>query len=368
MTFSDDPGFLFASPTMQVERAAAELRFGRLVILRDGSNRLAVLALDSAQPRVYDQFAAAVDGKHSLFVTSHRAARLLPATSGDISIPLGGVSFAQVSRLAYGLQAEAPARWREADPLMGASAELARLALLLPAMVCAGINGFEDRFAACCTLDRHLLTAAGAARQRFDLVVRTRVPLRELGDAEFVVFRGGLAQKDQVAIVVGQPDFNAPVPIRIHSSCVTGDLCGSLKCDCGDQLRNGLASMKAMGGGVLFYLDQEGRGTGIGAKMRAYGYQHLGLDTIDADAELGYGSDHRRYKAVIAMLRLLGIAKVVVFTNNPAKIAALSHGGIEVDGRIPLNGAVTAENAAYLQTKKTRAGHLLEIDALLAAE
>ena len=259
-------------------------------------------------------------------------------------------------------------RWREADTLMGASAELAQLALLLPAMVCADINNFDSRFAACCTLERSLLATAGAARQRFDMVVRTRVPLRDLGDAEFVVFRGGLAQKDQIAIVVGQPDFNAPVPIRIHSSCITGDLCGSLKCDCGDQLRNGLASIKAVGGGVLLYLDQEGRGTGIGAKMRAYGYQHLGLDTIDADAELGFGSDHRRYEAAMAMLRLLGIAKVVIFTNNPAKIAALSEGGIEVDSRVALTGEVTVENAGYLQTKKMRAGHMLDIEALLAAE
>lgn len=368
MTPFDDQGFQFASPAMQVERAVAELRFGRPVVLGDGSHRLAVLALDSAAPSVYDQFAAAVDEKHSLFLTSHRTARLFPGAGGDISVPLDRVSFAEASRLSYGLRASAPARWEAADPLMGASAELARLALLLPAMVCADINGFEHRFAGCCTLDRSMLARASAARQTFDIVVRTCVPLRDLGDAEFVVFRGGLAQKDQVAIVVGQPDLSAPVPIRIHSSCITGDLCGSLKCDCGDQLRNGLASMKEAGGGVLLYLDQEGRGTGIGAKMRAYGYQHLGLDTIDADAELGYGSDHRRYEAAIAMLRLLGINDVVIFTNNPAKMAALADGGIAVDSRVAITGEVTAENARYLRTKKARAGHMLNIEALLAAE
>lgn len=368
MTRTDDHSFQFASPEMQVERAVAELRFGRPVILRDGTQSLAVLALDSAAPSVYDQFAAAVDDRHSLFLTSHRAARLLPGSGGDLSVPLEGVSFAEASRVAYGICAKAPAGWREAGPLMGASAELARLALLLPAMICAEVDEFEGRFAACCGLDRSLLTTAGAARQRFDIVVRTRVPLRDLGTAEFVVFRGGLAQKDQVAIVVGQPDFSAAVPIRIHSSCITGDLCGSLKCDCGDQLRNGLAEMKAMGGGVLLYLDQEGRGTGIGAKMRAYGYQHLGLDTIDADAELGYGSDHRRYEAAVAMLRLLGIAKTVIFTNNPAKIAALSDAGIEVERRMALTGEVTVENVGYLRTKKARAGHMLDIEALVAAE
>ena len=364
----DDQGFQFASPAMQVERAVAELRFGRPVVLGEGSHQLAVLALDGAAPAVYDQFATAVDDKHSLFLTSHRAARLLPGAYGDIAVPLDGISFAEASGLSYGLRAPAPGRWRPADPLMGASAELARLALLLPAMVCADIGGVEHRFAACCRLDRSLLATAAAARQKFDIVVRTRVPLRDLGDAEFVVFRGGLAQKDQVAIVVGRPDLSAPVPIRIHSSCITGDLCGSLKCDCGDQLHNGLAALKEAGGGVLLYLDQEGRGTGIGAKMRAYGYQHIGLDTIDADAELGYGSDHRRYESAIAMLRLLDITKVVIFTNNPAKMAALADGGIKVHSRVAITGEVTAENARYLRTKKARAGHMLDIEALLAAE
>jgi len=368
MVRTNDHDFQVASPAMQVERAVAELRFGRPVILTNGPRKLAALALDSASPTIYDQFAAAVGGTHSLFLTMHRASQLLPGTVSDVSVPLEGITFSEASCLAYGLRAQVPARWLEANSLMAASAELARLALLLPAMVCAEIDGLESRFAACCELHQSILTDADAARQMFDVAVRTRVPLRGLGDAEFVIVRGGLAQRDQVAIIVGQPDFTAAVPVRIHSSCITGDLCGSLKCDCGDQLRMSLASMKALGGGVLLYLDQEGRGTGIGAKMRAYGYQHLGLDTIDADAGLGFGSDHRRYEAAIAMLNLLGIAKVIIFTNNPTKIAALSSGGIEIQSRAPLLGEVTMENAGYLQTKKARAGHLLDDAGLFAAE
>ncbi|EHS51624.1 GTP cyclohydrolase-2 [Rhizobium sp. PDO1-076] len=368
MIKADDEGFQFASPAMHLERAVAELRFGRPVILNEGTCRLAVLALDSAAPSVYDQFAAAVENTHTLYLTSHRAARLWPGVCNDVSVPLEGLSFAEASSLGYGLRAPTPTHRREAHALMATSGELARLALLLPALVCADVSGFEKRFAACCGLEISHLAAANHVRQKFETLVRTRVPLRDLEDAEFVVFRGGLAQKDQVAIVVGKPDFGAPVPVRIHSSCVTGDLCGSLKCDCGDQLRNALAAMKALGGGVLLYLDQEGRGTGIGAKMRAYGYQHQGLDTIDADAELGYGSDHRRYEAAITMLHLLGVATVILFTNNPAKISALSDGGMEVLVRLPVTGEVTIENAGYLKTKKARAGHMLEAAALLAAE
>lgn len=365
---ADDCSFQVVTPAMQVERAVAELRFGRPVIVADGNQRLAILALDCISPTLYDQFAAAVDGRHELFLTAKRAARLQPSASGDLAVPLRDVDFDAASRLAYGLSAPAPTHWNPPHSLMSRGAELARLALLLPAVVCAEISATERRFAACCQIDLHALLSSDAARQTFDIVVRTHVPLRDLGDAEFVVFRGGLAQKDQVAIMVGRPDCTRVVPIRIHSSCITGDLCASLKCDCGDQLYNGLAELKAMGGGVLLYLDQEGRGTGIGAKMRAYGYQHLGLDTIDADAELGYGTDDRRYEAAIAMLRALDISRVVVFTNNPGKLTALSRGGIAVESRIPLTGQVTAENVDYLRTKKDRAGHLLDIDAILAAE
>ncbi|MGV8935692.1 MAG: GTP cyclohydrolase II RibA [Allorhizobium sp.] len=367
MTQAGNLGFQFSTPAMDVERAVAELRFGRPVVLKDGNRKLAVLALDCVAPLVYNQFAAATDNGHSIFLTAHRAGRLGLKATGDIVVPLRGVTFAAASELSYALDASAPAVFTPADGLMRASAELARLALLLPAMVCAEIDDGDTRFAACPVLLKSSLTESDNARQTFEIVARTRVPLRELGDADFVVFRGGLAQKDQIAIVVGKPDLTRPVPIRIHSSCLTGDLCGSLKCDCGDQLRNGLALLKQAGGGVLLYLDQEGRGTGIGAKMRAYGYQSLGLDTIDADAELGLGSDHRRYEAAVAMLRLLDIANVVVYTNNPAKIAGLRAGGIEVASRVGVTGLVTAENAGYLRTKARRAGHMLDLNPVVAA-
>ncbi|MFT4196701.1 MAG: GTP cyclohydrolase II RibA, partial [Pseudoxanthomonas sp.] len=249
------------------------------------------------------------------------------------------------------------------------AAALARLALLLPALLVARLDPARAAaFAGCAAVAAADIAHAGhAAGGDYELVTRTRVPLRDYGPAEFVVFRGGVAQRDQVAIVVGQLDLAAPVPVRVHSACLTGDLFGSLKCDCGDQLRNGLAKLAELGGGVLLYLDQEGRGTGIAAKMRAYGYQHAGLDTIDADALLGFGPDERRYGAAVAMLRGLGIARVRLLTNNPAKAQRLHAAGIEVAERVPVTGAITAENEAYLRTKATRAGHALDVDALLSS-
>ncbi|MGR6466469.1 GTP cyclohydrolase II RibA [Rhizobium sp. PAMB 3182] len=365
---AENSPFQFSTSAMDVERAVAELRFGRPVILKDGKSKLAALALDSVAPDIYDQFAIAVGRTHNLYLTTQRAAKLgVPAEDG-IAVPLKDVSFAEASRLAYALDAKRPLFHEAGNAAMEAAAELARTALLLPAVICADVTGIEDRFAACCSLDHKALAGSGTARQNFEIVVRTPVPLKDLGRADFVVFRGGLAQKDQVAIVVGKPDTSRPVPVRIHSSCLTGDLCGSLKCDCGDQLRNGLHQLKEAGGGVLLYLDQEGRGTGIGAKMRAYGYQHLGLDTIDADAMLGFGEDHRRYEAAIAMLRLLGIAKVVLHTNNPSKIAALKAGGITVKARVAVTGTVNDENVRYLETKRLRAGHMIDLRAMIAAE
>ncbi|MBB3948631.1 GTP cyclohydrolase II [Rhizobium skierniewicense] len=368
MSYAAEPYFQFSKPEIDVERAASELRHGRPILFSTDDRKMAVLALDAAAPSLYDHFAAATENRHSLLLTAPRAKRLGITGNRDVLTPLAGVNFEAASRLSYSLGAEPPSKWIAADALASQSAELARIALLLPAMVIADISATSKNFAGCCELSAAHLKGADSARQRFEQVVRTRVPLKELGDAEFVVFRGGLAQKDQVAIVVGKPDVSRTVPIRIHSSCITGDLCGSLKCDCGDQLQNGLALLKQAGGGVLLYLDQEGRGTGIGAKMRAYGYQHLGLDTIDADAELGLAEDHRRYEAAVAMLLHMKISNVAVYTNNPMKISALRAAGIKVHARAAVNGTVTPENQNYLRTKTLRAGHLMDIKALVAAE
>jgi GTP cyclohydrolase II len=174
-----------------------------------------------------------------------------------------------------------------------------------------------------------------------------------------VVFRGGPVLRDQVAIVVGDPDPARPVLVRMHSACLTGDLFGSLRCDCGDQLRNALTDLATEEGGVLLYLDQEGRGTGIRNKMRAYALQDDGLDTIDADATLGYAPDERRYEIAAGMLAKLGYRRVRLLTNNPDKLAGLQRAGIEVVGRRALPGTIREENRSYLSTKVHRAGHLL---------
>lgn len=348
---------LFLSPAVLFERAVSELRHGRPVILRDGPEAMAAMALDAASPAQVDMMARASGNSHRLFLTAERIARMGTRAPAGAMVPMAALSFAAASRLAYQPDEPLPEGWQPAPPLTALGTKLAEGALLLPALVCCTPS---DAFAGCAELDAGVLTAMLDERQLFEIVVRTPVPLRDLGLCDFVVFRGGVAQRDQIAIVVGKPDLSQPVPVRIHSSCITGDLSGSLKCDCGDQLRGGLEALAEQGGGVLLYLDQEGRGTGIGAKMRAYGYQHAGLDTIDADAELGFRPDHRRYEAASAMLRILGIDRVDLHTNNPTKVAALRKDGITVARRIGVSGRITPENIAYLRTKSRRAGHVID--------
>jgi GTP cyclohydrolase II len=361
---ADQQDFRFDDAAMRAERAASELRYGRPVLIRGQGGTLAALALDATSPAILDRFAKAAGEGHALYLTGHRAGRLGIEVPGGISVPMRDLDFEAASWLAYGRGAEPPKVWTPANCRMQTAGEVAQLALLLPAMVTAEVPANSRAFDACLAIDTVDLAKARRLSQHFDIVARTPVPLRDLGDCEFVVFRGGVAQRDQIAIIVGNPDTSKPVPVRIHSSCITGDLCGSLKCDCGDQLRNGLKGLNEAGGGVLLYLDQEGRGTGIGAKMRAYGYQHEGLDTIDADAELGFSSDERHYEAAVAMLKLLGVSGVELYTNNPSKMAALLAGGIAVNGRIPVTGRVTADNVQYLRTKTLRAGHMLDLGEL----
>jgi len=179
-----------------------------------------------------------------------------------------------------------------------------------------------------------------------------------------VIFRDAIGGSS-VAVIVGRPDLKQPVPVRLHSACLTGDVFGSRRCDCGDQLRLALTRLDEQGGGIILYLEQEGRGLGLANKMRTYRLQDAGLDTLDANATLGFDDDERDYGVAARMLQILGCTQVRLLTNNPAKLDGLTQAGIEVCGRIPLHGPVNADNRRYLTAKATRAGH--KLDHLLAS-
>lgn len=358
----------FGDPAaIRCERAVAELRSGRPVLLADDAGaRIAFVAVEAAAAATLAAFVQRPQAW--LALTAPRARSLGIDTSGGIRLPLGDGDPAMLAALAWHRAGEPPAEWAPGEPLDAAAADVARLGLLLPALVATAVDAGDTAFDACAALaTADLRDGAPRAARDIEIVARTPVPLRDFGTARFTVFRGGVAQRDQVAVTIGEPDTTQPVPVRVHSACLTGDLFGSLMCDCGDQLRRALVALRDLGGGVLLYLDQEGRGTGIAAKMRAYGYQHDGLDTIDADAQLGFGADERRYDMAAAMLQALGIDAVRLLSNNPSKVERLRAAGIAVVERLPLAGAVTAQNERYLRTKAVRAGHALDVDALVRA-
>jgi GTP cyclohydrolase II len=239
-------------------------------------------------------------------------------------------------------------------PAANAALALAKLARLLPAAL------VSERAPADAAVSADAIAAYPADQAaRLRIVVSAKVPLLAARDSRVVAFRADDGALEHLAIVVGDPPPAQPVLARLHSECFTGDLLGSLKCDCGPQLQGALAAIDAAGAGVLLYLAQEGRGIGLINKLRAYALQDQGFDTVDANLRLGFDIDERQFAPAARMLKLLGYSAVRLMTNNPDKVAALEAEGIEVAERVQHSFPSNDHNAFYLATKKARTGHLL---------
>lgn len=241
--------------------------------------------------------------------------------------------------------------------LTAATLELAKQARLLPAVLVVPAPSLTPEVLTISSAQLEQLTQP----HTFELerVSEARVPLAGHEDCRLVLFRDGRDASEHVAVLIGSPKQNATVSVRLHSACLTGDLFGSLRCDCGDQLRGAVDQLAAVGGGVLLYLAQEGRGIGLANKLRAYELQDTGLDTIEADRHLGFSADERSYAAAASMLRQLGMTRIQLLTNNLEKIEALRQAGIDVVGGQRLLGPVNRHNARYVHAKRERAGHLM---------
>jgi GTP cyclohydrolase II len=241
-----------------------------------------------------------------------------------------------------------------------AAIQLVKLSHNLPAVLAADLGRQVPKS------EHGLVTVeAGAAESFFDNAIQSLtlaseavVPLNSGSSARFIVFRDAMGG-NEVAIIVGKPDFAKPVPVRLHSACLTGDVFGSRRCDCGDQLRLAIARLEDLGGGVILYLAQEGRGVGLANKMRTYQLQDDGLDTVDANTTLGFDDDERDYGVAARMLEMLECTRVILLTNNPTKLDRLSKAGIEIVSRMALEAPINADNRRYMTAKVTRAGHRL---------
>ena len=193
-----------------------------------------------------------------------------------------------------------------------------------------------------------------------ELYSRAQVPTSH-GTLEMVVFRERGTGKEHVAAVKGDISGGEGVLARVHSECLTSEIFGSLKSDCKDQLEKALAAIAREGRGVVLYLRQEGRGIGLGNKIRAYALQNQGADTYEANRRLGFADDLRRYDVAAEMLRQLGPKSIDLITNNPLKVQGLAAEGVTVRRRVPSLGAVNPHNLGYLRTKRERTGHLIEL-------
>lgn len=354
-----------------VDRAVAELRRGGMLLVQGMTGTALVRTaedVDHAQLALFTHLA----GQAPLLAVTGRRARVLglgphgtPPAVLTLAHPDGWTpeliqTIADPSRNCPTVQAKSLVC---ADPGghngIAAAIALAKLARLLPALLIAPLPDptIPDPqlmvISAQAILD-YQPNAAHALR----IVAQARVPLADAENARIVAFRpldGGI---EHLAIVIGEPDVSQPVLARLHSECFTGDLLGSLRCDCGDQLRGAIAEIAQAGSGILLYLAQEGRGIGLVNKLRAYGLQDQGFDTLDANLQLGFDDDERIYQPAARMLGLLGVSQVRLLTNNPAKTGALSLYGINVVERVahifPSNG----HNEGYLRTKATRSGHI----------
>ncbi len=352
------------SAARQAARAIDALKRGWPVAIAAADGRLVVLAIETANNVTLADFDGSMPA--DVLLSAARAATLHLANQREAASPACPALVARVPWL------DLPTAIALADPVRdlatpfkgpfqakaldmpqaaAAALKLARLAGLLPALFVRIDGDVEAEVEADAIEDyedpAHLIIAATA-----------RLPVADSEKAEIIAFRHVADAAEHVALVIGTPDGTPPL-VRLHSECLTGDVLGSLKCDCGPQLHGALAAMAQASWGILLYLRQEGRGIGLINKLRAYALQDQGFDTVDANLRLGFGIDERDFRVAARMLSLMGQNKVRLLTNNPNKVASLEATGIAVIERVPHKMGENPHNIDYLATKRDRTGHKL---------
>ena len=344
-----------------VRLAVAMLRSGRPVRIA-GDRELTVAAVETTTQEMLDLRDPEARGR--LMISGNRAAALKLANERDAADPHAPVMIERTPWLdaRTALAVADPGQDLDRGPIgplqavpddaaieSGAALALVRSAGLLPALWVFGSDPADAVVRAEEILEQ---------RSSVGIVARAKLPLDDMPPTQIVAFRTSDDGQEHVALVVGAFAGKPPL-VRLHSECLTGDVFGSLKCDCGPQLKEALHIIGKEGGGVLLYLRQEGRGIGLANKLRAYSLQDRGLDTVDANRRLGFADDERDYGHAAAMLRTLGIERIRLLTNNPRKVQGLEAAGIEVTERVAHQMPANPHNADYLATKRKKSGHLL---------
>lgn len=357
-----------------VQRALTELRAGRPVLLSSGRKALLVQAAEAFGEAALHQAERWARAPVYLLLTADRQKTLgLEGATRPRMAAVAGVLRRQPVEPLFNPLAGAcdPAALPPLLPVpayMEAALQLVKLAELLPAALVAEVRLRADSDAGRWAGRHGLLVVRAADVTRYPAAVPdtvmevtdARVPLHGIGDVRLKVFRPADGGYEHLAIVIGDWQASGKAPaVRVHSSCLTGDVLGSLRCDCGEQLRQALAVIRAEGGGVLLYINQEGRGIGLANKLRAYCLQDHGMDTVEANQALGFDNDERAFALAGVMLKRLGIGTIRLLTNNPRKISELEAQGIRVEGRIAVKVDPNGVNDFYLATKSAKAGHML---------
>lgn len=342
----------------QAARAIDALRRGWPIEIASHGHVLTLIAIETA---------ANVSDVTGLLISASRAATLklanqhaaadtaLPVlikTPADLDLSLAIAIADPVLDMRFPMKGPFVAKPLPDGAAATAAMELGRLAGLLPAFLVLAESGHGNVQVAPQDI------AAFDESRALRIAARARLPVAANPDTEIVAFRTAADAADHVALIIGKRDTSPPV-IRLHSECLTGDVLGSLKCDCGPQMHEALHQISEANWGILLYLRQEGRGIGLVNKLRAYALQDQGFDTVDANTRLGFAVDARDFSIAARMLELLGVTEVRLLTNNPQKVKGLEAEGIKVVERLPIRIAANPHNADYLDTKRDRTGHTL---------
>ena len=385
---SGSVGVISTSPSQSqtaMDRAISDLRRGAMVILRDTETRMAAI-IQAAEMVTSDglRMLTHLTGSQPTVAITRNRATALKGSAPDsqilsIALPIRANAslVRQIVDPTFKLEKtntpNKAANFNEIsivpEPTMGLAdlaIKLVKYARLLPAVLFARASANDvdrlsiwSREVGLLLVDTNDIRAFSKLRaERLIEAASARVPLADAENALLVAFRPLDGGDEHLAIIIGEPNIAEPVLVRLHSQCLTGDLLGSLRCDCGEQLRGAIRAISDQGGGVLIYLAQEGRDIGLINKLRAYTLQDLGIDTFDANEQLGFEADERIYAPATEILRQLGIKEVRLLTNNPDKMNQLTKAGVHVVERVSHIFPSNQHNAMYLKTKADKTGHL----------